>query len=134
MGDSVENCLSLNGTEKLIQVPTGCAEQTMVKMAPTVYAIEYLDASEQWKNFNPERKDEAIKMIEKGTQEKKTKTKKKQHRDQQTLALLSPHIVHLLLLIAEGVSIVLTQSSRNAIGSLQTDRRNETSSEEDLGG
>ncbi|OXB77186.1 UNVERIFIED_CONTAM: hypothetical protein H355_012553 [Colinus virginianus] len=66
MGDSVENCLSLNGTEKLIQVPTGCAEQTMVKMAPTVYAIEYLDASEQWKNFNPERKDEAIKMIEKG--------------------------------------------------------------------
>ncbi|OXB53679.1 hypothetical protein ASZ78_001398 [Callipepla squamata] len=66
MGDSVENCLSLNGTEKLIKVPTGCAEQTMVKMAPTVYAIEYLDASEQWKNFNPERKDEAIKMIEKG--------------------------------------------------------------------
>ncbi|NXJ08958.1 CO4 protein, partial [Odontophorus gujanensis] len=66
MGDSVENCLSLNGTEKLIRVPTGCAEQTMVKMAPTVYAIEYLDASEQWENFNPERKDEAIKMIEKG--------------------------------------------------------------------
>ncbi|NXC38623.1 CO4 protein, partial [Penelope pileata] len=66
MGDSVENCLSLNGIEKLIQVPTGCAEQTMVKMAPTVYAIEYLDASEQWKNFNPERKDEAIKMIQTG--------------------------------------------------------------------
>nr|XP_013048069.2 complement C4-like [Anser cygnoides] len=66
MGDSVENCLSLNGIEKLIKVPTGCAEQTMVKMAPTVYAIEYLDASEQWQNFNPERKVEAIKMIEKG--------------------------------------------------------------------
>ncbi|NXK51540.1 CO4 protein, partial [Chauna torquata] len=66
MGDSVENCLSLTGIEKLIQVPTGCAEQTMVKMAPTVYAIEYLDASEQWTNFNPERKEEAIKMIEKG--------------------------------------------------------------------
>eukprot|EP00075_Anas_platyrhynchos_P001704 XP_005018393.2 complement C4 [Anas platyrhynchos] len=66
MGDSVENCLSLDGIEKLIKVPTGCAEQTMVKMAPTVYAIEYLDASDQWKNFNPERKVEAIKMIEKG--------------------------------------------------------------------
>ncbi|XP_035398718.1 complement C4-like [Cygnus atratus] len=66
MGDSVENCLSLNGIEKLIKVPMGCAEQTMVKMAPTVYAIEYLDASEQWQNFNPERKVEAIKMIEKG--------------------------------------------------------------------
>ncbi|NXL90741.1 CO4 protein, partial [Alectura lathami] len=66
MGDSVENCLSLDGIEKLIQLPTGCAEQTMVKMAPTVYAIEYLDASEQWKTFSPERKDEAIKMIERG--------------------------------------------------------------------
>uniref|UniRef100_A0A8C0UKF0 Complement C4-like n=1 Tax=Cyanistes caeruleus TaxID=156563 RepID=A0A8C0UKF0_CYACU len=66
MDESVENCLSLSGVEKLIQVPTGCAEQTMVKMAPAVYAIEYLDASEQWVNFNPKRKEEAIGMIEKG--------------------------------------------------------------------
>ncbi|NXW36259.1 CO4B protein, partial [Phaetusa simplex] len=66
MDESVENCLSLTGVEKLIQVPTGCAEQTMVKMAPAAYAIEYLDASEQWENFNPEKKEEAISMIEKG--------------------------------------------------------------------
>ncbi|XP_072710728.1 complement C4-A-like [Ciconia boyciana] len=66
MDEPVENCLSLTGVEKLIQVPTGCAEQTMVKMAPAVYAIEYLDASEQWVNFSPERKEEAINMIEKG--------------------------------------------------------------------
>ncbi|XP_076220316.1 complement C4-A-like [Aptenodytes patagonicus] len=66
MDESVENCLSLSGVEKLIRVPTGCAEQTMVKMAPAVYAIEYLDASEQWVNFNAERKEEAIGMIEKG--------------------------------------------------------------------
>ncbi|XP_051464284.1 complement C4-like isoform X1 [Apus apus] len=66
MDESVENCLSLTGVEKLITLPTGCAEQTMVKMAPAVYAIEYLDASEQWVNMNPEQKEEAIKMIEKG--------------------------------------------------------------------
>ncbi|NXD78617.1 CO4 protein, partial [Halcyon senegalensis] len=66
MDEPVENCLSLTGVEKLIQVPTGCAEQTMVKMAPAVYAIEYLDASEQWEDFNPEQKEEAISMIEKG--------------------------------------------------------------------
>ncbi|KFP09902.1 Complement C4, partial [Egretta garzetta] len=66
MDESVENCLSLTGVEKLIKVPTGCAEQTMVKMAPAVYAIEYLDASEQWVNFNLEQKEEAINMIEKG--------------------------------------------------------------------
>ncbi|XP_009867930.1 PREDICTED: complement C4-like, partial [Apaloderma vittatum] len=66
MDESVENCLSLTGVEKLIRLPKGCAEQTMVKMAPAVYAIEYLDASEQWVNFNPERKVEAINMIERG--------------------------------------------------------------------
>ncbi|NXF93793.1 CO4 protein, partial [Eubucco bourcierii] len=66
MGESVENCLSLTGVEKLIRVPKGCAEQTMVKMAPAVYAIEYLDASEQWTNFSPQQKEEAISMIEKG--------------------------------------------------------------------
>ncbi|NWI56273.1 CO4A protein, partial [Calyptomena viridis] len=66
MDKSVENCLSLTGVEELIQVPTGCAEQTMVKMAPAVYAIEYLDASEQWVNFDPERKQEAFSMIEEG--------------------------------------------------------------------
>ncbi|NXI42488.1 CO4 protein, partial [Galbula dea] len=66
MDESVENCLSLTGVEKLIQVPTGCAEQTMVKMAPAVYAIEYLDASEQWVKFDAKRKEEAINMIEKG--------------------------------------------------------------------
>ncbi|NXU49474.1 CO4 protein, partial [Turnix velox] len=66
MDEPVENCLSLTGVEKLIQVPTGCAEQTMVKMAPAVYAIEYLAASDEWDNFDPEKKEEAIKMIEKG--------------------------------------------------------------------
>jgi len=70
MDEPVENSLSLSGVEKLIRVPKGCAEQTMAKMAPAVYAIEYLDASEQWTNFNPERKEEAINMIEKGTQKK----------------------------------------------------------------
>ncbi|XP_074941910.1 complement C4-like [Phalacrocorax aristotelis] len=66
MDEPIENCLSLTGVDKLIQVPTGCAEQTMVKMAPAVYAIEYLDASDQWVNFNSERKEEAISMIGKG--------------------------------------------------------------------
>ncbi|XP_010215910.1 PREDICTED: complement C4-like [Tinamus guttatus] len=66
MGDSTENCLTADGIDKLIQLPKGCAEQTMMKMAPTVFAIEYLDVSGQWVNLNPERKDEAIRMIEQG--------------------------------------------------------------------
>nr|XP_032651042.1 complement C4-like isoform X2 [Chelonoidis abingdonii] len=66
MGESIQNCLSPAGIDKLIKVPTGCAEQTMVTMAPATYAIEYLDASEQWINFKPERKEEAHNMIAQG--------------------------------------------------------------------
>ncbi|XP_075775235.1 complement C4-A [Pelodiscus sinensis] len=66
MGESIQNCLSPAGIDKLIKVPTGCAEQTMVTMAPATYAIEYLDASSQWINFKPERKEEAYNMIAQG--------------------------------------------------------------------
>lgn len=132
MDQSVENCLSLNGVERLIQVPTGCAEQTMVKMAPAVYAIEYLDASQQWVNFNPERKQEAISMIEKGRQEK---TKHgKPTRGQRMGSLLSVCTAPCLQLPPEGVPAVLPQPHRNAPGSLQTDMRHEGQTcEEGLG-
>ncbi|MGH0133609.1 UNVERIFIED_CONTAM: hypothetical protein FKN15_053461 [Acipenser sinensis] len=66
MGESVENCLTVDGIDKLIQLPTGCAEQTMVKMSPAIHAIKYLDASEQWIYLKAERKDEAIQMIQSG--------------------------------------------------------------------
>lgn len=119
MDQPIENCLSLTGVEKLIQVPTGCAEQTMVKMAPAVYAIEYLDASEQWANFDPEKKDEAISMIEKGMQNQT-------NQPINQTGLLPFRIAHQLLLLAQGVNIALTQPHRNASDNLQTDKRNRT--------
>nr|XP_033805868.1 complement C4-A-like [Geotrypetes seraphini] len=66
MGESIENCLSLDTIDNFIRVPIGCGEQTMVKMAPAIYAIEYLDVSEQWPQLKQDRKDEAIKMIDRG--------------------------------------------------------------------
>lgn len=98
MDQPIENCLSLTGVEKLIQVPTGCAEQTMVKMAPAVYAIEYLDASEQWANFDPEKKEEAISMIEKGMQNQT-------NQPINQIGLLPFCIAHQLLLLVQGVNI-----------------------------
>ncbi|XP_036392183.1 complement C4 [Megalops cyprinoides] len=66
MGQSAENCLNLEGVEKLITLPTGCAEQTMTKMSPAVRAMLYLDATNQWLNLNPDRRNEAKDMIQKG--------------------------------------------------------------------
>lgn len=66
MGESVENCLNLEGIDKLIQLPTGCAEQTMVKMSPAIHAMRYLDATKQWISLKAERRDEAQSMIQSG--------------------------------------------------------------------
>ncbi|KAJ8404684.1 hypothetical protein AAFF_G00335470 [Aldrovandia affinis] len=66
MGESVENCLNLEGVDRLIVLPTGCAEQTMLKMSPAIHAMKYLDASNQWVNLNAERRDEATAMIQGG--------------------------------------------------------------------
>ncbi|XP_066555897.1 complement C4 [Amia ocellicauda] len=66
MGESAQNCLNLEGVEKLIRLPTGCAEQTMVKMSPAIHAMRYLDASEQWIYLKADSKDKAIEMIQSG--------------------------------------------------------------------
>ncbi|XP_043533803.1 complement C4-B-like [Chiloscyllium plagiosum] len=66
MGESVENCLTPEGIDLLIRQPKGCAEQTSMYMSPTVFAVRYLDKSEQWLNLKAERKDEAIQHIEAG--------------------------------------------------------------------
>ncbi|XP_005157429.1 complement C4-B isoform X1 [Danio rerio] len=66
MGESIDNCLNLEGIDKLIQLPTGCAEQTMVKMSPAIHAMRYLDATNQWLSLKAERRDEARSMIQTG--------------------------------------------------------------------
>ncbi|XP_048472466.1 complement C4-B-like [Rhincodon typus] len=66
MGETVENSLSPEGIDKLIQLPTGCTEQTTSKLAPTVFAVNYLDKSDQWLHLRPELKDEALSHIRAG--------------------------------------------------------------------
>ncbi|XP_073719211.1 complement C4 isoform X2 [Misgurnus anguillicaudatus] len=66
MSKSVDNCLNLEGVNKLIKLPKGCAEQTMVLMSPAIHAIRYLDATNQWISLKAERRDEALSMIETG--------------------------------------------------------------------
>ncbi|XP_078422875.1 complement C4-like [Cetorhinus maximus] len=66
MGETVENCLTAEGIDRLIRQPRGCAEQTSMYMSPTVFAVRYLDKSEQWLSLKAERKDEALQHIEAG--------------------------------------------------------------------
>lgn len=66
LGETVENTLDPEGIDKLIRLPRGCAEQTAFYMAPTVFAVNYLDRSEQWISLKAERKDEALQHVDTG--------------------------------------------------------------------
>ncbi|XP_037361109.1 complement C3 [Talpa occidentalis] len=54
----------------LIMTPSGCGEQNMIGMTPTVIAVHYLDSTDQWEKFGLEKRQEALELIRKGyTQE-----------------------------------------------------------------
>lgn len=63
---AVKNLLSPEKIAKLIVLPTGCLEQTMTKLAPTVFAHRYLDLSDQWFNLPPGTRDDTLDKIEHG--------------------------------------------------------------------
>ncbi|XP_051262420.1 complement C4 [Dicentrarchus labrax] len=60
------NLLSFEKVAGLIVLPTGCLEQTMVRLAPTVSALRYLDLSDQWFDLPAGTRDDALDKIEKG--------------------------------------------------------------------
>nr|XP_056700077.1 complement C4-like [Euleptes europaea] len=64
--DTLESSLSPEGLSSLLQVPTGCAEQTMLRLAPGVYAMRYLDQTEQWLKLKPESKEQALENLRTG--------------------------------------------------------------------
>uniref|UniRef100_G1Q7J2 Complement C3-like n=1 Tax=Myotis lucifugus TaxID=59463 RepID=G1Q7J2_MYOLU len=50
----------------LIVTPSGCGEQNMIYMTPTVIAVHYLDHTEQWDKFGLDKRQEALDLIKKG--------------------------------------------------------------------
>ncbi|KAG9467235.1 hypothetical protein GDO78_015376 [Eleutherodactylus coqui] len=64
--NTINNTLSSDGVSRLIRVPYGCAEQTMVSTAPGVYALRYLDHTNKWTLLPPDRKDEGLQNMRNG--------------------------------------------------------------------
>ena len=50
----VVNTTIEGGLEKFFRQPTGCGEQTMIKLAPNVYVLEYLMHTNQLSGANEE--------------------------------------------------------------------------------
>ncbi|XP_070691097.1 complement C4-B [Pempheris klunzingeri] len=61
-----KNLLSPENVARLIVLPQGCLEQTMVRLAPTASAVRYLDLSEQWFDLPAGARDVALDKIEMG--------------------------------------------------------------------
>ncbi|XP_044129389.1 complement C3-like [Bufo gargarizans] len=66
LGETLENSIDGAKLKNLITVPSGCGEQNMMSMTPTVIATHYLDVTNQWVKIGLERRDEAIKNINQG--------------------------------------------------------------------
>ncbi|XP_041336402.1 complement C3, partial [Pyrgilauda ruficollis] len=62
----VEKSIDGAKLKHLIVTPSGCGEQNMIAMTPTVIAVHYLDSTEQWENFGIDRRAGAIELIKKG--------------------------------------------------------------------
>ncbi|XP_030639249.1 complement C4 [Chanos chanos] len=55
--------LSPSSVEKLITLPNGCGEQTMLGLSPTALSIRYLDKSNRWAELTPGLRDKALDFI-----------------------------------------------------------------------
>ncbi|KAM4600956.1 complement C4-B [Polymixia lowei] len=63
---SARALLSPLGVASLLNMPAGCAEQTMSLLAPTALALRYLDITQQWSALPTGARDKALAYTEKG--------------------------------------------------------------------
>ncbi|XP_058137965.1 complement C3-like [Dasypus novemcinctus] len=61
-----EDAINGERLKHLIVTPSGCGEQNMIGMTPTVIAVHYLDHTEQWDKLGLEKRQEALDLIKKG--------------------------------------------------------------------
>uniref|UniRef100_A0A8D2LE51 Anaphylatoxin-like domain-containing protein n=1 Tax=Varanus komodoensis TaxID=61221 RepID=A0A8D2LE51_VARKO len=66
VGETIENSIDGANLKHLIRIPSGCGEQNMIGLTPTVIATHYLDITEQWQRIGLNHREEAINIIKKG--------------------------------------------------------------------
>uniref|UniRef100_A0A674JTF9 Complement C3 n=1 Tax=Terrapene triunguis TaxID=2587831 RepID=A0A674JTF9_9SAUR len=62
----VENSIDGAKLGHLIVVPSGCGEQNMIRLTPTVVSTYFLDNTNQWEKMGVDRRTEAINLIRSG--------------------------------------------------------------------
>ncbi|KAL0612458.1 Complement C3 [Plecturocebus cupreus] len=63
LGETIVGSLTPEEMRRLLQVPTGCPEQTLSSLMPVVILTRYLDATGQWGKVGVEHRDQVMKNI-----------------------------------------------------------------------
>lgn len=66
MAQTIEAAISGSPLGDLLQQPSGCGEQNMMKMTLPLIATLYLDETKQWDKVGLERRKEAVNFIKMG--------------------------------------------------------------------
>lgn len=104
-----EDAIDGERLQHLIVTPSGCGEQIMIGMTPTVIAVHYLDQTEQWDKFGLEKRQEALELIKKGyTQELSFRQPNKAFaafKDRPSSTWLTAYVVKVFSLAANLIAI-----------------------------
>uniref|UniRef100_A0A672LIE0 Complement C3-like n=1 Tax=Sinocyclocheilus grahami TaxID=75366 RepID=A0A672LIE0_SINGR len=66
LADSIDNSIKEDSLAALIRMPGGCVEQNLARITLPLIAAHYLDRSGNWDAVGIDRREEAIKYIQKG--------------------------------------------------------------------
>lgn len=66
LADSIDNSINEDSLAALIRMPGGCVEQNLASITLPLIAAHYLDRSAQWDSVGINRREEAIKYIQRG--------------------------------------------------------------------
>uniref|UniRef100_A0ABM5FQG6 A.superbus venom factor 1-like n=1 Tax=Pogona vitticeps TaxID=103695 RepID=A0ABM5FQG6_9SAUR len=115
-GDPVAQIVedSIDGTnlKHLIITPSGCGEQNMITMTPSVIATHYLDTTDQWEKIGVDRRAVAVNQIKQGyTQQlafKKTDHSYAAFPDRKSSTWLTAYVVKVFAMASKIVDTIST--------------------------
>ncbi|XP_033029305.1 A.superbus venom factor 1-like isoform X1 [Lacerta agilis] len=113
-GDPVAQIVedSIDGTKlkHLIVTPSGCGEQNMITMTPSVIATHYLDTTGQWEKLGVDRRSDAVNQIMQGYTQQMT-YKKEDHsyaafKNRKSSTWLTAYVIKIFAMASGIVSSV----------------------------
>uniref|UniRef100_A0A667Y137 Complement C4B (Chido/Rodgers blood group) n=1 Tax=Myripristis murdjan TaxID=586833 RepID=A0A667Y137_9TELE len=115
---TVRKLLSPKGVAAMLRMPTGCAEQTMTKLGPTVFALRYLDVNQLWFELPVGTRDEALNFAERGYLRMLTYKKSDGSYgpwwSRPSSAWVTAHVVKVMSLVAERQSVATGEQGRRS--------------------